>query len=302
MDATLKIAVSGAGGTIGSSLCPALRAEGFSVIEISRMRGSGGVFWDPQSGEIEAEKLEGVEAVIHLAGESIAGRWTPEKKREILQSRTIPTSLLARASAGLRQKPRAFICASATGYYGPRPCGQCGEDAPKGGGFLAEVCGKWESACLPAREAGIRTVFMRQGAVISRNGGMLKAMLPFFRLGLGATIGDGSQMTPWIHIGDLCAAYIFAIREPRLEGPANAASPSGASNAEISRAVAKSLGVPMLFSIPKFAAELAFGGAASELMLASQDAPPKKLEGLGFSFSAKEIGKAVETELKIRRP
>ena len=287
----MKVLISGATGLIGSALIPELESGGHQTTRLTRSPGSSDdVGWDPSSGTIDASRLEGHDAVVHLAGESIGeGRWTPEKKRRILESRREGTRLLAEAIAGLPEPPRVLVSASAVGYYGDRGDELLREDSEPGWDFLAEVCRAWEAAADPAREAGIRVVHPRNGIVLSTEGGALARTLPIFKLGGGGRIGSGRQWWSWVAIDDVAGAYVHALTEDSLEGPLNLGSPNPLTNAEYTRVLGKVLSRPTLFPLPARAARLMLGEVADALLLASQRVEPAKLRESGYEFRYPEL-------------
>jgi uncharacterized protein (TIGR01777 family) len=285
-EAPARIAITGASGLIGSALSSALQRDACEVHPLVRtLRGAPGeIQWDPGTGQIDAGALEGFDAVVHLAGENIGQRWTPEVRERILESRVSGTQLLARTLASLRHPPEVLVSASAVGYYGD--CGDrpLDESAPAGNDFLAEVAQAWEAAAKPAAEAGIRVVHPRSGMVLSRHGGALARMLPPFRLGLGGRMGHGRQWTSWIALDDEVAAIRFLIGTPTLAGPVNVTSPRPVTNAEFTRILGRVLGRPTLMTVPAAALRLAFGEMADRTILASQRAHPARLLDAGFHF------------------
>jgi len=288
----MKVLVTGSTGLVGSALVPFLASGGHEVVRLVRGRLKPGVVevpWDPQAGTIEAAKLEGLDAVVHLAGERITGRWTAAKKARIRSSRVQGTRLLAEALAGLKQPPKTLVCASAIGYYGNRGDEVLREDSPSGAGFLAEVCREWEAAARPAAEKGIRVVQLRIGVVLSPAGGALARMRTPFKLGLGGRIGNGKQYMSWIAIEDLTGAIHHALTNESLRGPVNAVAPRSVTNLEFTKTLGRVLGRPTLFPLPAFAARLAFGEMADELLLASTRVEPTKLVSSGYRFRAPEL-------------
>jgi uncharacterized protein (TIGR01777 family) len=287
----MQIAVSGSTGLVGSRLVSALKRDGNSVRRLVRSAPtSDDILWQPASGQVAAEQLEGLDAVVHLAGENIAqGRWTAAKKARIRESRVEGTRLLSVSLADRKLRPRAFISASAVGFYGD--CGDriCDETTSAGTGFLAEVCQAWEEATLPAVTAGIRVVHLRIGVVLSSRGGALAAMLLPFKMGLGGKIGTGRQYMSWIAIDDLVRIVLFCLEREEVRGPVNAVAPSPVTNAEFTRALGRVLSRPTLFPMPAFAARLAFGEMADALLLASTRVVPARLDKLDFNFFWPEV-------------
>ena len=248
--------------------------------------------------EIPPQLVSGFDAVIHLSGENIAGRWTEAKKRGIRDSRIVTTQNLSQALASAENKPGVFICASAIGYYGNRGDEVLTEDSPSGRGFLAEVSREWESAANPAADAGIRTVNLRTGIVLSAEGGALKQMLLPFRLGLGGRVGNGRQWWSWIHIDDFLAAVRQIADDLSLNGPVNMTAPNPVTSADFAKTLAKTLKRPAVLPLPASAAKLVFGEFADEGLLASARVEPKKLLESGFKFRYSELAAALSELLK----
>jgi uncharacterized protein (TIGR01777 family) len=291
--AVARMLISGTSGLIGSALVPALESHGHEVTRLVRRptANRNELRWDPMH-DIAPELVSGFDVVIHLSGESVAGRWTAEKKRRIRESRVVSTRNLSRALAKAERPPRTFICASAIGYYGNRGDEVLTEESPTGTGFLPEVCREWEAA-THVGSPGIRTVNLRFGIVLSRHGGALKEMLLPFRLGLGGKIGSGRQWYSWIHIDDVVFAVMHILSAPAIVGPVNMTAPSPVINAEFTRTLASALKRPAIFAVPTFAAKLAFGEFAEEGLLASARVIPKKLSDSGFEFRYPELGTAL---------
>ncbi|MBI4323331.1 MAG: TIGR01777 family protein [Candidatus Omnitrophica bacterium] len=275
----MKILVSGSHGFLGSALVPFLIPRGHQVTRLVRP-------YDPAA-------LDGVEAVVHLAGENIIGRWTPEKKTRIRDSRVNGTRVLAESLARLAPPPQVLVCASAVGYYGDRGEERLQEDSPAGSGFLAEVCREWEAATLPAVQQGIRVVNLRIGMVLSPQGGALAKMFPAFRLGLGGCLGSGRQYLSWIALDDLLEAITFALAAPNLRGPVNAVAPTPVTNRAFTKTLGRLLGRPTLCPVPAFAARLVFGEMAQELLLASARVMPAALLASGFAFRYPDLDGAL---------
>jgi uncharacterized protein (TIGR01777 family) len=281
----MRILVTGASGLVGSALVPALSAAGHTVVRA--VRGSpvpGEVAWDPAAGRMDAASLEGTDAVVHLAGENIAGRWTKEKKERIRASRVDGTSLVARAIAATKTRPRVLVAASAVGWYGDRGDEALDESSARGTGFLPDVCEAWERASDAARDAGVRVVHLRFGVVLSPKGGALARMLTPFKLGVGGVIGSGRQWMPLVSIDDLVAAALHVLAHGDLAGPVNVCTPTQATNRDFTKALGRALGRPTVFPMPAFAARLAFGEMADGLLLASARVAPKRLLASGFAF------------------
>jgi len=282
----MKILVAGASGLVGSALIPSLESDGAEINRLVRSSPKANeIEWHPNHGGIDATRLEGFDAIINLAGENIAeGRWTDEKKRKIRDSRVDGTHLLSEAIAKLATKPRVFLCASATGFYGDRDDEILDETSDSGGGFLANVCRDWEGATEPAAKAGVRVVNLRFGPILAREGGMLGKMLTPFKLGMGGKVGSGKQYISWVTIDDVVGAIKLALADESIHGPLNVVSPNPVTNEEFTKTLGEVLSRPTVMSIPAFAARLAFGEMADEMLLVSQRVAPKKLNEAGFRF------------------
>jgi uncharacterized protein (TIGR01777 family) len=286
----MNVLVSGAKGLIGSALIPELEAGGHGVDRLTRSPRSGeDIRWDPDAGMIEGD-LAGYDAVVHLAGESIAeGRWTSERKRRILESRQKGTRLLAEKIAGLAEPPSVMVSASAIGYYGDRGNELLTEESEPGTMFLSEVCEEWEAGAGPAREAGIRVVHPRFGIVLSTKGGALGTTLPIFRLGGGGRIGSGRQYWSWVSLDDVVGSIVHAIETDALSGPVNVVAPDPPTNAEYTRVLGRVLGRPTFFAVPAPAARIALGGMADDLLLASARVEPAQLQETGYEYRYPEL-------------
>ena len=255
---------------------------------------AGHISWDPLA-PLSPAAVSGFDVVVHLAGESVVGRWTEGKKKAIRESRVQGTRNLAAALAQTEAKPLVLVCASAVGFYGDRGEEVLREESPGGQGFLPEVCRKWEEASRIAAGAGIRTVNIRIGLVLTAKGGALGNMLKPFKLGLGGRIGSGQQWWSWIHVDDIVGGIHHAIRTESLSGPVNLVAPNPVRNAEFTKVLASVLGRPAFFPVPEFALRLAFGEmAAGELLLASQRVEPGKLLASGYTFRFRELRAALE--------
>ncbi|MGB3635739.1 MAG: TIGR01777 family oxidoreductase [Rubrobacteraceae bacterium] len=287
----MRILVSGATGLVGSALSKELEDKGHSVIVLSRSKPSSDdtVRWDPSRGQIDASRLEGLDAVVHLAGENIVGRWTEEKKRKILDSRVQGTRLLAETIAGLSEKPQAMICASAIGYYGDRGNELLREESGPGDAFLAEVVKEWEAAAEPAREAGIRVANLRFGIVLSPEGGALGTTLPLFKLGGGGKVGSGRQWWSWVALDDVAGALVHALENDSVEGPVNVVSPNPMTNAEYTKVLGDILNRPTFLPAPAPALRAVLGEVADELLLASARVEPAKLRETDYDFRYPEL-------------
>jgi uncharacterized protein (TIGR01777 family) len=292
--------VSGASGLVGSALVAFLTTGGHQVRRIVRRRPAAGdeIFFDPVTGEIEASKLEGCDAVVHLAGENIAaGRWTPEKKQRIRDSRVRGTRRLAETLAGLNLPPRVLVNASAIGFYGDRGEERLDEESGPGQGFLPDVCREWEEATEPARRAGLRVVRLRIGVVLSAAAGALQKMLLPFRLGLGGPVGRGRQFMSWICLDDLVGAIHFVLVRDEVQGAVNGVAPTPVRNAEFARSLGSVLRRPALLPTPPVALRAALGEMADELLLAGNRIYPSRLEQAGYRFEHPDLESALRFEL-----
>lgn len=292
----MKVLVTGSSGLIGSALVRQLTGAGHYVVRLVRSRpdrARGDVLWDPTTGRVERALLEKMDAVVHLAGENILGLWTDAKKRRIHRSRVQSTEFLVEALAGLMQKPRVMVCASAIGYYGDRGGEWLPETAPCGEGFLPQLCREWEKATELAANSGMRVVNLRIGLVLSPAGGALHAMLPLFKLGLGGRLGSGRHYMSWIAADDLVSAIQFALETESLSGPVNAVAPDPVTNRDFTRALAQALNRPAPFPVPGFLLKLLPGGLGREALLASQRVEPRKLVTSGFTFEYPKLEQAL---------
>lgn len=299
---SLRVAVTGSTGMIGTEVVRRLRFGGHRVVRLVRREpepGSGDVRWDPDGGRIDAAALEGTDAVIHLAGENVGERWTEERKARIRRSRVDGTRLLAEALAGLRQRPRVLVSASAVGIYGERGDEVLEEgSAPGTEGFLTGVVRGWEEATAPAREAGVRVALLRLGVVLSAEGGALAKMLPPFRMGAGGRMGDGRQWMSWISLEDAVEAVLFALENEGVSGPVNVVAPGPVTNREFTERLAHAVHRPALVAVPAFALRLLFGEMADETVLVSQRVLPKRLQALGFAFRHPTLDEALAAALR----
>jgi uncharacterized protein (TIGR01777 family) len=284
----MRILLSGASGFVGSALSPHLHAQEHDVVPLLRktsgQAGAESPWWNPNQGVVH---LGGAafDAIIHLAGESIVGRWTAEKKRRVRESRVKGTELLSRAVTEVPVKPKTFISASAIGFYGNRGDQWVDETSPPGSGFLGEVCQAWEAAADAAVKAGLRVVHLRIGLVLGRHGGALAKMLPAFRLGLGGRLGPGSQYWSWITIDDVVGAIAAILNNPGVQGPVNIVAPNPVTNREFTNVLGRVLLRPTFFSVPRFALRAAFGKEmAEEMFLASVRVRPRVLQERGYEF------------------
>jgi uncharacterized protein (TIGR01777 family) len=283
--APITVAVTGATGLIGTALVERLRARGHTVRRLVRSSPQpGDVLWDPARGTPAPDALTGVDAVVHLAGEPVAHRWTAKRKRAIHESRVRSTDLLARAVAALPRKPRVFLSGSAVGYYGDRGDEVLDESASPGADFLAGLSREWEGATVPMTDAGVRVVLLRTGIVMSPKGGALAKLLPIFRLGGGGPLGSGRQWMSWIALADHVRAMEHALFTESMSGAANLVAPNPVTNAEFATTLGRVLSRPALIPVPAFVLELLYGEMARATLLAGQRAVPKALSAAGFEF------------------
>ena len=291
MEAKKEVLVTGATGLIGRALCRALKAEGVGVRTLSRS--SGDFRWDVDGGQIDAGAVAGVDAVVHLAGEPVAQRWTPEVKRRIRNSRVKSTAMLVQRILE-QAKPPVCICASGVNYYG-FDCGEgVDESSPSGAGFLAEVCREWEGAAQPLVDAGVRTVFVRTGMVLSAEGGALGKLLPIFKAGLGGRVASGKQWLSWIGLDDLVQVYLEAIRHPELNGAVNAVAPEPVRNVDFAKALGRAVRRKALFPVPAAALRVLYGEMANETILSDVGVYPMVLKAEGFQWKAPTLEQALD--------
>lgn len=295
--AARAVAVTGASGFIGSALVDSLERDGWRVLRLVRRqadRGRGEVAWDPEAGTVEAGALEGVVAVVHLAGESIDGRWTEARKRRLRESRVAGTGLIARAIAGLERRPSVLVCGSAIGIYGSdRGDERLTEASTPGTDFLGELGTAWEGAAAPATDAGIRVVHPRFGVVLGREGGALHRMLPAFQLGAGGRMGSGRQWMSWISRTDAVRVIRFLIDREDLGGAVNAVAPEPVSNSVFTEELGRALHRPTPFAVPRPALLALFGEMADGTILANQRVYPERLRAAGFEFLHRRIDQAL---------
>ena len=298
-----EVVAGGASGLIGSALVTALQQHGRQVRRLVRpgtppSPGPDTIAWDPAAGTIDAGALEGVGAVVNLAGKAVGPhRWTEAHRTEVFESRTRSTSLLAKTIAALDNPPSVLVNASASGYYGDRGDEILTEAAPPGNGFLADLCQAWEAATAPASEAGIRVAMLRTGLVLASGGGALGAMLPIFKLGLGGKIGSGTQWWSWIDIEDEVGAILHLIDHDQAAGPFNLAGPDPVTNGDFTALLSRALSRPAVLTVPKFMLRTALGGFADEALLASQRLSPVKLLDSGYRFLSTDLLAALKVML-----
>ena len=293
--------MTGSSGFVGKGLVPYLERREHEVIRLVRSQdnlGDGAVLWNPRKAEIDQGALEGLDAVIHLAGDNLAaGRWTAEKRERIRQSRVVGTEVLAQVLSTLESPPRVFVCASAVGFYGDRGDAILTEDSSAGTGFLAEVCRAWERASRRAEDAGIRVVNVRFGMLLGAGGGALQAMLTPFKLGAGGRIGDGEQYMSWITLEDAMGAIHHALMNDDMSGPVNVVAPNPVQNAMFTKTLGRVLHRPTILPLPAFVARTVLGEMADELLLASQRVHPVKLQASGYQWMHPDLEGALQTIL-----
>jgi uncharacterized protein (TIGR01777 family) len=295
----MKILVSGSHGLVGKALTISLVNSGHDIVSLVRQSANDSeIEWHPNHGKINLQQLEGFDVIVNLAGESIAsGRWTEEKKKKIRESRVKGTELLSSALARLSLPPSTLINASAIGFYGSRGDELLTEKSAPGEGFLPEVCIEWEKATGQAEAKGIKTIHTRFGIILDEKGGALERMLTPFRMGVGGKVGNGKQWMSWIALDDVINALRFLIDEPGSGGPVNFTAPNPVTNADFTEALGNVLSRPTLFSVPAFAARLAFGEMADELLLSSAKVEPERLKESGYQFKHPELSSALKAIL-----
>lgn len=301
----MKVLIAGSSGFVGSALTKFLTSAGHQVIKLVRDRkkiAPDTIYWNPDQGELDKKQLEdyNIEAVINLAGENVAeGRWTDDRKRKILESRVKATTLLSIKIAAMKEPPKVFISASAIGVYGDQGEQICSENTPLGEGFLASVCRRWEAATAPADAAGIRTIQLRIGIVLAKNGGALKKMLLPFKLGLGGRIGPGTQYMSWIALEDLCAIILFLLQHDSLNGIVNAVAPYAVTNARFTSSLAKTLSRPAFLPVPAGILLFLCGREmANDFFLSSVRVVPKRLIDQGYVFHYPHVEEALKKILE----
>jgi uncharacterized protein (TIGR01777 family) len=285
----MRILISGATGFIGSALVKHLQDAGHTVVRLVRDAHHAGILWDPYKKTIDRSRLEGFDAVVNLSGESINGRWTASKKKKIVDSRVEAGRFLADCLTKLQNPPKAYISASAIGYYGDRADEELTESSKPGNDFLAEVCIKWEAEAKPIADAGIRVAHIRTGLVLSPDGGALEKLLLPFKLGLGGPVGSGRQWWSWVAFSDIIKIYEFAITNDGVSGPVNAVAPNAVRNKEFVKTLGKALHRPAFMPLPSVAVKLIFGEMGDGLLLGSQHVMPKVLETKGYGFEQTDL-------------
>jgi uncharacterized protein (TIGR01777 family) len=298
----MRVLISGATGLVGTALGEALLSAGHSVsalVRPGRPASPGSVRWDPAGGEFDAAAAEGAEAVVHLAGESIAsGRWNDRRKAELRSSRVAATRNLVAGLGRMQRKPAVLVSASAVGYYGNRGDEELTEDSPPGRDFLAGLAVEWEAEAARAEAHGIRVVMARFGIILSPRGGALGRMLLPFRMGVGGRLGSGKQWMSWVSLPEVAAILRYAIENPAVRGPVNAVAPHPVRNAEFTRTLGRVLGRPTILPAPAFALRLALGEMADALLLSSQRVLPQRLAASGYQFRHEELEAALRELLQ----
>jgi uncharacterized protein (TIGR01777 family) len=291
----MNVLVTGATGLVGTALASRLKAKGHRVVPVRRAAGGGETeaTWNPESRQVQLPADAVFDAVVHLAGESIAQRWTSSARARIRASRVDATRLLSEALAARPVPPRVLICASATGFYGDRGDELLNEDSASGSGFLAELCQAWEAAATPARQRGIRVVHLRFGLVLADHGGALARMLPVFRLGLGGRLGSGRQYWSWITLEDALGVVEWVLHDDQVTGAVNTVSPEMITNARFTAALARALHRPACLPVPAFVVRAAFGEMGREALLASARVRPARLLRAGFRFQLPDLDVAL---------
>lgn len=303
---SMRLAVTGSSGLIGSALLPLLETQGHQVTRLVRLQGraaaSGNTaLWDPETGAVGSGALENCDAVIHLAGAGIAdARWSASVKRELVASRVGPTRRLAETISRMKQRPSTWIVASGIGFYGDSGDAEQDESSAQGRGFLAELCRDWEAATQPARDAGVRVVHLRTGIVLSPQGGALARLLPVFRAGTGGPVGHGRQWMSWISIEDHIRLILHSLMEPELQGAVNAVAPEPVRNAEFVETLGKVLRRPAVVPAPAFALRLLFGEMADALLLSGARVLPRAALSSGFAFQYPSLEPALRTLLGLQ--
>ncbi len=294
----MKVLITGASGLIGTALQRSFHEKGYEMLLASRSepKDDHHIQWDAEKGFSEPEPLEGIDAVVHLAGESVSGlRWTEDKKKAIRDSRVLGTRSVVDAISRLKERPRVLVSASAVGFYGERGDEELTESSAAGDEFLSVVAKEWESEARRAEDAGIRTVLLRNGIVLSKDGGALGTMLFPFKMGVGGVVGSGKQWMSWISLDDVVAIINFAIENENLRGAVNAVSPNPVTNYEFTKALGDVLYRPTILPLPEFAVSMVFGEMGDALLLASTKVLPKRLLDAGFEFNYPNLKPAIES-------
>lgn len=295
----MKALITGASGLIGTELQKALKEKGWQLLLASRSepKDDRHIKWTVEEGfrDEDLESLEGLDAVIHLAGENVAGlRWTDEKKKAIRESRVLGTRTLIDAFTKLKNRPKTFLAGSAIGFYGNRGDDEMTEASPAGDGFLPEVCRDWEAESRRAEDLGIRTVLLRTGIVLSKDGGALGTMLLPFKMGVGGVVGSGKQWMSWISLEDQIRAMLFVLENETIRGAVNLTSPNPVTNEQFTKTLGEVLYRPTFLPLPEFAVGMIFGEMGDALLLDSTKVQPKRLEDAGFEFKFPELKPALE--------
>lgn len=300
----MQVVITGASGLIGKALQESFKTKGFELLLASRSepKDASQIRWNMDTGFADEDlpRLEGLDAVIHLAGENIGGglRWTDEKKKAIRDSRVFGTRTMIEAFARIEKKPKVFISGSAIGFYGDRGDSEMTEASPAGDTFLSTVCKEWEAESRRAEDMGIRTVLLRTGIVLSKDGGALATMLTPFKFGVGGVVGSGKQWMSWISLHDVVAAINFALENESVRGAINLVAPNPVTNEEFTKTLGSVLYRPTILPLPEFAVNLVFGEMGDALLLDSTKVIPKRLSDAGFKFKFKELKPAIEDAVK----
>jgi hypothetical protein len=294
----MKVVISGASGLIGTALRARMTRAGHRIVTLVRRapppeEGEAVIRWDPAAGSIDGAALEGCDAIVHLAGENVFGRWTVAKQRRIRESRVLGTRLVSEAIAGLARRPRVLLAASAIGYYGDRGAEELNEESSAGDDFLARVARDWEGAAAPAARAGVRVVHLRFGVVLTPAGGALARMLPAFRLGLGGPVGSGAQYLSWIALDDVLGAIAHVLATDGLAGPVNVTAPHPVTHLEFVRTLGRVLRRPAALPVPGLALQLLFGAEAAAMLQSGQRVLPGRLLAAGFRFQFADLEPAL---------
>src|SRR5215218_4030590 len=293
----MNVAITGASGLIGTKLVGRLRARGDEVTTLSRSPSTpGAVGWQPEREPAPAAALGGRDAVVHLAGENVAQRWSDDAKRRIRASRELGTRNLVAGIEAAAPRPQVLVCSSAIGYYGPHGDERVDEDTPPGDDFLAGVCVAWEREAQRAAELGLRVARIRTGVVLDKSGGALAKMLPFFKLGVGGPVAGGRQYMPWIHVDDVVGLYVAALDGAAWEGPINASAPEPVTNAAFSKALGRALHRPAFAPVPALAVRTLYGEMA-EIVITGQRAVPRRAQELGYAFAHADLDEALRHAL-----